>query len=510
MVQTRGASVRHRAVAVHRPPVPSRSPTVVWPPRPLDPAQLNRCLLLAVLLHLWLMLLLGNTPGGSARLGEGQFGSLNSQISVTLKDARTRVGDGPSGAPPTETSAARGPLGEARQQRHGGTVRTEPVPADAGPGAARAGSYSPTPPADADPAQPLSGSAAEVDAGAAAPKVLLGPETTAPTPAARSLEAVPRPSPSPATAPMAEKLTPLPTLPAPTATLAAPQPQTKTSLPSLPRPAAPAATRTPATEMAPLPELAAPTSTLNAPAAQARPAPLPAVSRTAPAAPATAANTVAPLPELPAPTATLNAPAAQPRQTPLPAVPRAATPDQPAATPALTPLPDLPAAPVAAPAAPAATATATPAPTPAPTTPSTAPAATPSTAPTTTPSTAPATAPTISNAPPTPSPGTPLGRPSGGAPDAGARIGHDVATPPSVAPSAPRPALNLSLPREVSSRGSRGVLPVVPHPPELKTKLEKEMEKAGRDDCRKAHSEMGLLAVVPIVADTVRGKGCRW
>ena len=96
--------------------------------------------------------------------------------------------------------------------------------------------------------------------------------------------------------------------------------------------------------------------------------------------------------------------------------------------------------------------------------------------------------------------------------DAGARVGHDVATAPSLPASAPRLNLDLVRPRGglVSPMGARGLLPVLPHPPEQPSKLARDIGKAALPDCRKAYGEMGLLAVVPLVADAVRDKGCRW
>ena len=46
-------------------PLPAR--LAPWPKASLT--TLTRCLLLAVLLHLWLVLWLGNAPGGTAPLG---------------------------------------------------------------------------------------------------------------------------------------------------------------------------------------------------------------------------------------------------------------------------------------------------------------------------------------------------------------------------------------------------------------------------------------------------------
>jgi hypothetical protein len=62
----------------------------------------------------------------------------------------------------------------------------------------------------------------------------------------------------------------------------------------------------------------------------------------------------------------------------------------------------------------------------------------------------------------------------------------------------------------ISSQGSRGLLQMVPHPPEARTKLAEDIEKAAKADCRKAYGAMGLLAVLPLAADAVRDKGCRW
>jgi hypothetical protein len=80
---------------------------------------------------------------------------------------------------------------------------------------------------------------------------------------------------------------------------------------------------------------------------------------------------------------------------------------------------------------------------------------------------------------------------------------------------APAPRPNLEPPRAAASAlgsgsGSRGLLNLMPPPPERKSKLATEIEKAARPDCRTAHAEAGLLAVVPLVRDAVRDKGCRW
>ena len=100
----------------------------------------------------------------------------------------------------------------------------------------------------------------------------------------------------------------------------------------------------------------------------------------------------------------------------------------------------------------------------------------------------------------------------GGAPDAGATLGHDMATPPSLPASAPRLNLDLVRPRggAISAQGGRGLLPLLPHPPEAKSKLAEDIEKAARADCRKAYGSLGLAALAPLAIDAVRDKGCKW
>jgi hypothetical protein len=99
-----------------------------------------------------------------------------------------------------------------------------------------------------------------------------------------------------------------------------------------------------------------------------------------------------------------------------------------------------------------------------------------------------------------------------GARDAGARLGQDLATPPSLPASAPRLNLDLVRPRGgvISAQGSRGLLPMLPHPPEDNSKLAADIAKAAKADCRNAYSSLGLAAVVPLAFDALREKGCRW
>jgi hypothetical protein len=134
--------------------------------------------------------------------------------------------------------------------------------------------------------------------------------------------------------------------------------------------------------------------------------------------------------------------------------------------------------------------------------------------PTPTPLAEPAPAPTQASTPAAPAaPGPEAARPAPvPATDSGPRIGADIAVPAAAA-SAPK-RLNLELGRlrggELSRHGTAGVLPVLPRPPET-DKLAAEIEKAARADCRKAYAGAGILAVVPLAIDAVRGTaGCKW
>jgi hypothetical protein len=55
-----------------------------------------------------------------------------------------------------------------------------------------------------------------------------------------------------------------------------------------------------------------------------------------------------------------------------------------------------------------------------------------------------------------------------------------------------------------------GLFPVMPLPPDRKSKLADDIDKAAKSDCKSAYSGAGLLAVVPLAIDAVREKGCRW
>jgi hypothetical protein len=127
--------------------------------------------------------------------------------------------------------------------------------------------------------------------------------------------------------------------------------------------------------------------------------------------------------------------------------------------------------------------------------------------------TEPATAPTLPTLQRSPALGPALNGPAPAAQDAGPRVGQDVATPAANAASAP-PRLNLQLARprggELPRGSSTGVLSLLPRPPETASKLSKDIDKAAKPDCGTAYSGGGLLAVVPLLLDSVRKDGCKW
>jgi hypothetical protein len=59
--------------------------------------------------------------------------------------------------------------------------------------------------------------------------------------------------------------------------------------------------------------------------------------------------------------------------------------------------------------------------------------------------------------------------------------------------------------------GNRAVLPFpMPPVPERKSKEAIAIEKARKPDCRTAYQDLGLLAVVPLVANQFGEGTCRW
>ncbi len=482
---------------------------------------MQQCLTLALLLHVLLVLVFGNTQGGTAREGEGVWGRIN----VTLRGARLEAGSGEPGA---TTPQQTGPVGQARQARHGGTVRPEP-PREAGPGAARLGDWNPTP--------------------AAQPVEQSGQDQARPVEAsATPSKATPAPPPEPLSEPMA-----LPT-PEP---IPLPEPLTPRALARL-QEAAPPLSRTRAEPIqlnsaAPAPIASLPTQAPVAyvPPVQTRslPAASSSLNRATPQdlsafkALSAQAQTVQPLPAFEPVTAPIRerqlAVPSRPALTPLPkSEALSPLPAQRAPVEATAALPQLPVAPLSSSSIGSVPSTAiSESKTEAPAAAAPAGQSSPQAA-----DSAPARSPDAGvqtqakpsasqnnplNAPPAPSNGSNASpnsqptaapssssRPGQGAPDAGAQLGHDVATPASTPPDAPR--LNLNLPRDMRggalpSRSSSGLLNLVPPPPERKSKLEESMEAAGKKDCRKAYGEqMGLLAVIPLALDSARKNGCKW
>jgi hypothetical protein len=87
---------------------------------------------------------------------------------------------------------------------------------------------------------------------------------------------------------------------------------------------------------------------------------------------------------------------------------------------------------------------------------------------------------------------------------------------PSAEPGA-APRLDLDEAKKRAARavvregtGSRGLLSVMPPPPERDTKEARPLDKAVKPDCRTAYANMGLLAAVPLVASSIGDGGCRW
>ncbi|MDT9000782.1 hypothetical protein RQP53_16010 [Paucibacter sp. APW11] len=520
---------------------------------------LDRCLLLALLLHIWLIVLIGNAPGGTAKPGEGVYGS----ISVLLTGPGSAKGAA-NGS--TEPRPDLGPAGGAARQRFGGVVRQEEAPPSDEPGAARLGQWAPqanevqrlkpealaqlkpSPALSTPPLAPLPDPVPPMPETAEAPRLAQLPEPTKAAPARTApMEPAPRPEPSiaalpPLTLPLdsrpaspsVARSTAAPLKPLPEARIAELAAMPALTLPLSERPSAISRPNTatlsaapsmpPTPDLAPLPQLSLPMSQLASPsttvtraapaaalapvaaASAARldslqPLPRPALPLSALATPsiskATAAAPISPM-SAEARQATLEVPALPATVLPLRASSEAVSRNSAGSAPALSKLPEQTTAGAALEPLPP--------------------------APTAALSTAAAgnnTASPASGQSPTAKPGlqTPGQRidlsgrsvASEGAPDAGSQQGHDVATAPSAAASAPK--LNLTLPLRggpLANRRSSGLLDLLAQPPEVKSKLQKSVEEAAREDCRKAYAEKGLLAALPLAADAARDKGCRW
>ncbi len=44
----------------------------------------------------------------------------------------------------------------------------------------------------------------------------------------------------------------------------------------------------------------------------------------------------------------------------------------------------------------------------------------------------------------------------------------------------------------------------------IETRFGNATARSGRQDCQRAYSGLGILAVVPLVIDTVKDSGCKW
>lgn len=413
------------------------------PPRSLPTGStLQRSLLLALLLHLWLVLLFGNVSGGAAP-GEGVWGRLTVRLA------------GPVGAP--APSDARTPLNADQPSA---------VPAATGGRPARAAATQPTDtaPPSPPPVQRLPDGFRPLDAAAALPPPPALPQTPAvvlpdsplPPPVQRlegpatAREAARLPAASGLQAPAPQAALPADLaqpLPAPSQRLEArPDTRPDAGLGDLPQPALLRPAATPRLGDLPAIDMPAAVQRLEVPAVAAP------LQRLSPGPAAARVQDLAPTPELPAPVQRLDAEATASSPSPTPLRVQAPAPST-AATAALqsvsAALPGRVGAPSATDAA------------------------------------GPTTA-----------------------------AGPGVGSEPGPASSAPAPALrplNLSLPRgDLAARRGPGVLELLPQPPERKSKLEKALDGASPEDCRKAYADKGLLAVVPLAVDAVRGKGCQW
>ncbi len=503
-----------------------------------EPRQLERCLLLAVLLHIWLVLIFGNATG-SAAAGQGVWGSLTVKLrgrsgdraDMPPGDATAASGDAPAGAGGRPSQAGpREPIGAAKQGRWN--------PQDVPPEAARSEELSTAAantatldlpegfrPVERENLAPLPPRLPVADPSVMPlrPAELSRPVRAAATPPTAELPAAigrleARPDAAAAAAPLAPatslratvRAAELPPradeLPAQVRRLDSAPPSADTA--ALPSPAALRAAPPPAVSAAGA-DLPPPVRRLEAEAAVG--ASLPRAADLRSAAPATAAppaaETTVPaaVQRLESSAQSVGASALTPASELRPSGPAAHTPRS------LPGAGHLPAAVKRMDAGDAAG-----------TVTSMRPAA-----PARVDATAPAGAalsdlagalPGTVSAPAGPAQGDPNASPfaapraSTGSPDAGPRVGAEPAQPPSAAASvASRPPLNLSLPRgDIAARRGPGLIDLLPQPPERKSKLEQSIEDAVNKDCRKAYSNAGILAAVPLAIDAARGKGCKW
>ena len=105
----------HAAAANPANPAPT-GPDVAYRPRASALGErplMAQCLVLALLVHVLLVLVFGNTPGGLARPGEGVWGAINIRLQ----------GQGSEGQRDAGVAVEQGPSGQAASERRGGAVR---------------------------------------------------------------------------------------------------------------------------------------------------------------------------------------------------------------------------------------------------------------------------------------------------------------------------------------------------------------------------------------------------
>jgi hypothetical protein len=81
------------------------------------------------------------------------------------------------------------------------------------------------------------------------------------------------------------------------------------------------------------------------------------------------------------------------------------------------------------------------------------------------------------------------------------------------ADEAPTRHFDFDRARDVARDFNRGVARTVefePPPAERVTPLGRAIQKAAQPDCRDAYAALGLLGLIPLIADTVMDRGCRW
>ena len=442
-----------------------------WPPPAPAVHPIEQYWALAFLLHVWVVLMFGTLQGGTAKPGEGVWGSLT----VSL------VGLPGRGEAPTR-STEEGALAPARNADPGSaqaapqTSAHEDVPADRPVDAPPPVEPAVPPTPDAPPPAPAPEEPLPALAPAAPPVTAVAPE---PVP----VSAVAPPTPEPA---VIEPAAPLPPPVAEAKTeVIAPTPVLSPTLPALTVPQTGAAIAT-VPAVRPLPEMArllqrvpaSLTASVQAASAvaQAGPAPPPVVSKPVPTPqPPPPANSAVvqptPAPAAPPETALPTVVMRQLSTEAVPALPRRSIAAD-ALSPAARPLARLPEVQTLA----------------------------------TAERVGAARRPVVQGQPQA------TAAMSSAASGAAASVEPGQVSAAAPAPPASTAKLILELPRggAMASQGVRGVLQMLPPPPERRSKLGDAVDKAAKTDCREAYQKNGLLAVVPLVADAVRDKGCQW